>query len=542
MELLEQNYVCHSEKLYSHGHIVGTTSLDAINRKQIPNYSKSNSPQRTINTFPILQNKIHPPTVQSADSNHPESSATINTMNNVKDSEDSLKISSEETKELSPVAEPPAAAPVAHENTDLFSRDTVEALVSSIPESTLDNAIEREIIKDITNHQIDHNLRGGSTNGYHGYPSSNTPYQGEYHSNYPPHIPHQQLQQQQQQLQQQPYPSYPYQTISSDSVHRNHPSSYYPPNPNPNPNPSSTPHSRPYNTLSTSPLIQQPKMFMRSKTWMEKVSMVQSNSAFGHLPGWVLKSFIVKSGDDLRKEMLAMQLIELFQTIFKSEGLDIFLRPYQIICTGHSSGLIEYVESANSIDSIKKSSPDSPTLKDYFQYGLGFGASYSPTFTKGLYNFVRSLVGYSLVTYLLQVKDRHNANIMIEGDGTMVHIDFGFIFGDSPGFNINFENAPFKLTQEYIDLMGGVDSSTFKMFENLFVRGFLALQKHIDEISAVVDLFYGSKRKNAVEALRSRLGFARTHQDIMSLVRESLDNWRTKQYDWFQQKSNNILM
>ena len=151
-------------------------------------------------------------------------------------------------------------------------------------------------------------------------------------------------------------------------------------------------------------------------------------------------------------------------------------------------------------------------------------------------------MGYSLVTYLLQVKDRHNANIMIEGDGTMVHIDFGFIFGDSPGFNINFENAPFKLTQEYIDLMGGVDSSTFKMFENLFVRGFLALQKHIDEISAVVELFYGSKRKNAVEALRSRLGFARTHQDIMSLVRESLDNWRTKQYDWFQQKSNNILM
>lgn len=33
----------------------------------------------------------------------------------------------------------------------------------------------------------------------------------------------------------------------------------------------------------------------------------------------------------------------------------------------------------------------------------------------------------------------------------MVHIDFGFILGQSPG-NINFETAPFKLTQEMVDL------------------------------------------------------------------------------------------
>ncbi len=45
------------------------------------------------------------------------------------------------------------------------------------------------------------------------------------------------------------------------------------------------------------------------KTWAEKKSLVQSMSAFGHLPGWTLKSFIVKAGDDLRKEVLAMQLI-----------------------------------------------------------------------------------------------------------------------------------------------------------------------------------------------------------------------------------------
>ena len=81
---------------------------------------------------------------------------------------------------------------------------------------------------------------------------------------------------------------------------------------------------------------------------------------------------------------------------------------------------------------------------------------------------------------MLQLKDRHNANLLIDADGHIIHIDYGFILGDSPGFNMNFENAPFKLTREYLDVMGGVDSAEFRMFEDLFVRGFFALQRFVD--------------------------------------------------------------
>lgn len=76
-----------------------------------------------------------------------------------------------------------------------------------------------------------------------------------------------------------------------------------------------------------------------------------------------------------------------------------------------------------------------------------------------LKNFVRSLAGYSLVTYMLQVKDRHNQNIMIKRDGTIVHIDFGFFLSNMPGKGVELEKkVPFKLTYEYIDAMGGIDS------------------------------------------------------------------------------------
>lgn len=113
---------------------------------------------------------------------------------------------------------------------------------------------------------------------------------------------------------------------------------------------------------------------------------------------------------------------------------------------------------------------------------------------------------------------------------------------ESPGMNINFENAPFKLTREYIDVLGGVDSAAFKQFEELFIKGFLAIQKHVDGMFAIVQAYFGTRRKGVADALRSRVLFANSHADIVGLIRDSLDSWRTKQYDWYQQKANNIVM
>ena len=76
-------------------------------------------------------------------------------------------------------------------------------------------------------------------------------------------------------------------------------------------------------------------------------------------------------------------------------------------------------------------------------------------------NFIRSLAAYSLVCYFLQIKDRHNGNILIDDKGHIIHIDFGFMLSNAPGKGIQFEKAPFKLTNEFVDVIGGVNSKNF---------------------------------------------------------------------------------
>ena len=69
----------------------------------------------------------------------------------------------------------------------------------------------------------------------------------------------------------------------------------------------------------------------------------------------------------------------------------------------------------------------------------------------------------------------------------MVHIDFGFMLSNSPG-NLQFEVGTFKLTQEYVELMGGQRSKHFARFRNSMVKGFLTLRDHSDELISFVEM------------------------------------------------------
>jgi phosphatidylinositol 4-kinase len=129
-------------------------------------------------------------------------------------------------------------------------------------------------------------------------------------------------------------------------------------------------------------------------------------------------SAIFKVGDDCRQDVLALQLIAMFRSIFSSVGLDLWVFPYRVVATAPGCGVIDVIPNSISRDQMGREKVNS--LYDY--YVTKFGGVDSIQFQKARNNFIKSVAAYSVISYLLQFKDRHNGNIMVDNEGHMIHI------------------------------------------------------------------------------------------------------------------------
>lgn len=244
------------------------------------------------------------------------------------------------------------------------------------------------------------------------------------------------------------------------------------------------------------------------ETAEQQEKRIRKQSIFGHLKTWKLLRIIVKSGDDLRQEQFAMQLISQIDQIFRKKKLNIWLKPYEILATGKGCGLIEFLADAISIDAFKKKNPGS--LDEYFRQNF----KSKKKLREARLAFASSLAGYSLVCFILQIKDRHNGNILIDSEGHVIHIDFGFLLTNAPGKGLNFEKAPFKLTDEFVDVMNGVESKYFKKFRQKLISGFSAIHNKAEHLICLVEMMITSQndldcfkggRERVIFELRHRL-------------------------------------
>jgi phosphatidylinositol 4-kinase len=132
---------------------------------------------------------------------------------------------------------------------------------------------------------------------------------------------------------------------------------------------------------------------------------------------------------------------------------------------------------------------------------------------------------------------------MIDDKGHIMHIDFGFIFDISPGHNMRFESANFKLTREMIQIMGGSkDSEPFQHYMNLTIKAFLACRKYHEHIYNIIRLMTGSSlpcfrtnsMKNLINRFKLKMNDYEAAQHMKSIIFDAYDKLTTRLYDDIQ--------
>jgi phosphatidylinositol 4-kinase len=291
------------------------------------------------------------------------------------------------------------------------------------------------------------------------------------------------------------------------------------------------------------------------ETFSQKGKNIKNKSLFGKLNTHKIFRCIIKTHEDLRQEQFATQLINEFYQIYQLEHTNLWLNTYEIISTGNDSGLVEMVNDSLSLDALKQKL-DRISLSDFYLHYFGNGNPNSHSYKTAMKNYIASLAGYSLVCYFLQIKDRHNGNILIDNRGHLIHIDFGFLLSNAPGKGLKFETAPFKLSKDMVDCLGGVNGKYFDEFKKLLRKGFTAINKHRDKIIILVEMMWCGHGRNldcfekgqeAINELKVRLNPKENMKKndinrlVDDLINQSVDNWRTKWYDIFQYHAQGIF-
>ncbi len=142
--------------------------------------------------------------------------------------------------------------------------------------------------------------------------------------------------------------------------------------------------------------------------------------------------------------------------------------------------------------------------------------------------------------------------MVIDDHGHIIHIDFGFLLGISPGRNLGFEKAAFKFSEEMFELLGGsFDSEEFKFFLDMTVKAFLISRTVKESLLSIVTSFADSSfpcflhRNDNIDMFWSRFapdsGDSAAADYITRQVMEACKHWTTTAYDGIQKLQNNIF-
>jgi len=241
---------------------------------------------------------------------------------------------------------------------------------------------------------------------------------------------------------------------------------------------------------------------------------------------------LFKAGDDLRQDILTLNLIDIMKRLIHEEGLLLPMITYDCTSTGmeaNGQGFIQVVSDAVTLSAIQMESGGSSAVfnPDTLRLWLEKQNPEPQDMAKAISNFTASCAGFCVATYILGIGDRHNDNIMLHRDGRLFHIDYGHFLGNTKRkFGIKRERTPFILTSDFVSVMeGGDEGYNFATFLDYSLKAFLIVRKNFSLLFYLLSLMLEAnlpelKNETDLEYLKGALFIDRTESEATDAFRE----------------------
>ena len=175
--------------------------------------------------------------------------------------------------------------------------------------------------------------------------------------------------------------------------------------------------------------------------------------------------------ENIMNDLTVLNLMTLCDIILREtlcdENFNVVVYPLMPLTS--NSGIIEIIDRAETVHSITNKK------RTIFQYIID--KNENQRIGDVMNRYMYSLVSYTLHSYFLGLGDRHLQNIMITEDGSIFHIDFGFILGTD---SYPLPSSNIKLNSDMLDVIGGSDSRRYDLYLDFCAKGITILRKYFN--------------------------------------------------------------